>query len=141
MARRLGSGAGDFSRGRLSVRGAGPLAWAPPLAGPWALDDPEPVVEAPEPEPGDFWRLLRRRRWTIALVFVATVALVTAWTFTVRPVYRGTATVRIEKEEPRVLTFDQVSKETDPLPDSLQTQQRLLRRDLPGWAGWRGSTG
>ena len=124
MARRLGTGGSGEGPGNPLVRGAGPLAWAPP-GGPWALDVPEPVAEVPEPEGGEFWRLLRRRRWTIAIVWLLTVAAVTAWTLTIRPVYRGTTTVRIEKEEPRVLTFDQVVKETDPLPDSLQTQQRL----------------
>src|SRR5215470_9880896 len=99
MPRRLGYGNGDPSDANLPVRGAGPLAWAPGSNGPWALDVAEPVVETPEPEPGDFWRLLRRRRWTIALVFLVTVAAFAAWTFTTRPVFRATATVRIEKEE------------------------------------------
>jgi capsular exopolysaccharide synthesis family protein len=39
----------------------------------------------------------------------------------------ATATLRIDKEEPRVLTFDEVVKQTDPLPDSLQTHQKLLQ--------------
>jgi succinoglycan biosynthesis transport protein ExoP len=42
-------------------------------------------------------------------------------------VYVATATLRIDKDEPRVLTFDEVVKQTDPLPDSLQTHQRLLQ--------------
>ena len=49
------------------------------------------------------------------------------WAVTTPPIYTATATLRIEKEEPRVLTFDEVSKQIDPLPDALLTQQRLLQ--------------
>jgi len=61
------------------------------------------------------------------MMFAATVLAAGIWTATTRPVYTATATLRIEKEEPRVLSFDEVVKATDPLPDSLQTQQKLLQ--------------
>src|SRR5262245_61962598 len=61
----------------------------------------------------DYWRSLRRRRWTVMTVFLATVMVATVWTFTTRPTYVATVTLKIDREEPRVLKFEEVVR-----PDS-----------------------
>jgi capsular exopolysaccharide synthesis family protein len=61
------------------------------------------------------------------LVFAATMLATAVWAFTTQPVYTATVTLRIEKEEPRVLKFEDVVKSADAFPDFYMTQQRLLQ--------------
>ena len=75
----------------------------------------------------DFWHVLNCRRWTVISSCVVTVIAVTIWTFTTPPVYTGTATLRIEKEEPHVVKFDEVVKDADSQQDYYQTQYKLLQ--------------
>src|SRR5437667_4946739 len=74
----------------------------------------------------DYWQVVSRRRWTILCVFLGTLLAATIYTFTVRPVYTGTVSLRIEKEPPRVLKFDEVVKEADNQQDYYQTQYKIL---------------
>jgi polysaccharide biosynthesis transport protein len=75
----------------------------------------------------DYWRVLTRRRWTVISCFVTTVIIATIWTFTVRPIYTGSVTLRIEKEQPRVVKFEEVMKEADSQQDYYQTQYKILQ--------------
>ncbi len=74
----------------------------------------------------DYWRVLVRHRWTVIGAFLVTVVVAAVWTFTTRPVYTGSATLRIEKEEPRVLKFEEVVK-ADSQDDYYQTQYKILQ--------------
>src|SRR5436309_1105430 len=74
----------------------------------------------------DYWQVVSRRRWTILCVFLGTLLAATIYTFTVRPVFTGTVSLRIEKEPPRVLKFDEVVKEADNQQDYYQTQYKIL---------------
>jgi succinoglycan biosynthesis transport protein ExoP len=74
----------------------------------------------------DYWRVLRRRRWTVITCFLGVVIAATLWVFTERPVYTGTLTLRIEKEPPRVVKFDEVVRESEDSQDYYQTQYRIL---------------
>ena len=74
----------------------------------------------------DYWRVIRRRRWTIITSFLVLVIAVTVMSFTARPVYRASATLRIEKDQPRIVKFEEVLKE-DPQQDYYQTQYRILQ--------------
>ena len=73
----------------------------------------------------DYWTVLVRHRWTILTFFLVTVIVATLWTFTTRPVFTGMATIRIEKEEPRILKFEEVVK-TDSQQEYYQTQLKIL---------------
>src|SRR2546427_6194739 len=75
----------------------------------------------------DYWQVVSRRRWTILCVFLGTLLAATLYTFTVRPVYTGTVSLRIEKEPPRVVKFEEVVKEADSQQDYYQTQYRILQ--------------
>ena len=75
----------------------------------------------------DYWQVVSRRRWTILCVFLGTLLAATLYTFTVRPVYTGTVSLRIEKEPPRVVKFEEVVKEADSQQDYYQTQYKILQ--------------
>ncbi len=101
---------------------------APSPAGqPSGVDLWEPAASPEGPGLRSFWQTISRRKRIIVLVFATTVLAIGAWTLTTRPVYTASVTLRIEKEEPRVLKFEDVIKSADPQPDYYQTQQRLLQ--------------
>jgi succinoglycan biosynthesis transport protein ExoP len=79
----------------------------------------------------DYWTVLSRRRRTVALVFLGAVLTAFVWSMTARPVYTGTAMLRIEKEEPRILKFEPTGRDEsagDFAQTQLQTHHRLLQR-------------
>src|SRR3989441_12063637 len=75
----------------------------------------------------DYWQVVSRRRWTILCVFLGTLRAGTLYTFTIRPVFAGTVSLRIEKEPPRVVKFEEVVKEADNQQDYYQTQYKILQ--------------
>jgi polysaccharide biosynthesis transport protein len=78
----------------------------------------------------DFWRILVRHRWTIVLVFLGALLSAAVWTFTSRPIFTASAMMRIDREEPRVVKFQQVVPEEvqgEPAQMQLQTFHRLLQ--------------
>jgi capsular exopolysaccharide synthesis family protein len=105
---------------RLQSQTGGGLAVAEPLRGYGVPADEEAHF-------WDYWGVLTQRRWTVISCFVTTVIVATIWTFTVRPVFTGTATLRIEKEQPRVVKFEEVMKEADSQQDYYQTQYKILQ--------------
>jgi capsular exopolysaccharide synthesis family protein len=77
----------------------------------------------------DYWRVLARHRRTVAMVFAAAVLTALVWSVTARPVFTGTAMLRIDKEEPRVLKFEQAPRDdgSESAQTQLQTYHRLLQ--------------
>jgi succinoglycan biosynthesis transport protein ExoP len=77
----------------------------------------------------DYWRVLARHRRTVAMVFAAAVLTALVWSVTARPVFTGTAMLRIDKEEPRVLKFEQAARDdgSESAQTQLQTYHRLLQ--------------
>ena len=69
----------------------------------------------------DYWRVLVRHRGAVLLVSLGVLLTAGAWTFTSRPVFSASATLRIDREGPRVVKFEQVVRE-DPEGDSAQMQ-------------------
>jgi len=96
-----------------------------PLAGrePIRLYDP---VNSDAPHFWDYWGVLLRHRWTVIAVFLVVVMAAMVQTFTTRPIYTASTTLRLETEEPRVVKFEEVVR-TDPQPDYYQTQYKLLQ--------------
>ena len=79
----------------------------------------------------DYWTVLRRRRATVALVFLGAVLTAFVWSVTARPVFTGTAMLRIEKDEPRILKFESPRRDEgggESTQTQLQTERRLLQR-------------
>ncbi len=75
----------------------------------------------------DYWRVLRRRRWIVLTCLLAGVMIAMILTAATPPVYRATATLRIEKDQPRILKFEQVVHETASQQDDYQTHYKILR--------------
>ena len=77
----------------------------------------------------DYWTVLIRHRRTVAMVFVGAVLTALVWSVTARPVFTGTAMLRIDKEEPRVLKFEPAGREDggESAQTQLQTYHRLLQ--------------
>ena len=61
----------------------------------------------------DYWRVVVKRRWTVLTCFLVTVVTVAVATFVQQPIYRATATIKIEKTEPKVLKFEGVAPPVD----------------------------
>jgi polysaccharide biosynthesis transport protein len=83
-----------------------------------------------EPHFWDYWKVLIRHRRTVGLVFLGAVLSALVWTLTARPVFTAVTLVRVEKEEPRILKFEPVTRDEAPAESAqtqLQTQQRLLQ--------------
>ena len=74
----------------------------------------------------EHWRVLLRHRWIVLAFFFSTLAATAAWTFMSQPVFTAMALLRIEKEEPRVVKFDDVTR-TDTAEDYYQTQYQVLQ--------------
>lgn len=77
----------------------------------------------------DYWAVLRRRRWVVYLS-VATVALVAlVGSFVATPLYRATATLQIERQNPDILSFRDLAKVDHSwaaYTDYYQTQYKIL---------------
>lgn len=67
-----------------------------------------PLARAREMErPPDllaFWRMIRKRRWTILTAFSVLFAIIVVGTLKEKPVYRATALIEIEKENPSLVS-------------------------------------
>ena len=79
----------------------------------------------------DYWTVLIRHRRTVLMVFVGAVLTAFIWSVTARPVFTGTAMLRIEREEPRILKFEPPRRDDtggESAQTQLQTERRLLQR-------------
>jgi len=73
----------------------------------------------------DYFRIVRKRKYTVYTFFIITVALVVLHTFTVTPLYQSTAKVLIEKGEQNVLLTSYGYVQYD--PEFMETQIQIIR--------------
>jgi len=77
----------------------------------------------------DYWHVIVRRRYVVALCAAAVLAGAAIVTFRTTPIYRASATVLIERIDPNIMKFQEVMT-FDPsylsYQDYYQTQYRLL---------------
>jgi len=74
----------------------------------------------------DYLRVIIKRRWTVAAVFIILVTFVTIKSFMMEPVYRTTTQVLIEVENPKIMDIQEVLG-VDADWDYYQTQYEILR--------------
>src|SRR5258705_12365711 len=77
----------------------------------------------------DYWSVLTHRRWVVFTAIVVLVITVTLGSFLISPTYQALCTLQIEREQPNVLTFQQVQPvgyDYMSYNDFYQTQYRLL---------------
>jgi capsular exopolysaccharide synthesis family protein len=92
----------------------------------------QPQFEAAEAEGGinlrEYWEILVRRRWTVFIFFLIVVAATVVATFLTTSIYRATLTLQIERNAPKVVSYQNVTPmESSYDRDFYQTQYELLK--------------
>jgi len=85
-----------------------------------------PAQEEREVNLRDYWKVIRKRCWTIIAFFLIVVITTAVGTFTMRPIYRGIATIQINKENPQIVDFKEIFAVNTMDRDYYQTQYKLL---------------
>jgi polysaccharide biosynthesis transport protein len=92
---------------------------------------PRPIVSSFQQHDRHFWdycRVVVRHRWVALSCFLAAVGLAGTYCWMVQPTYTATTTLRVIREEPRVLKFEEVVRsDGDDYQTQLLTYQNLLR--------------
>jgi succinoglycan biosynthesis transport protein ExoP len=87
---------------------------------------PSSPDEQKEVELRDYWKVVRKRKWTIiSFTFIVLIAT-GVMTFTMDPIYRSTATIQINKENPQIVDFKEIFSINTTEMDYYQTQYRIL---------------
>ena len=74
----------------------------------------------------DYLRVFLKRRWTILTVFAVTVLTVTIHAFTAMPVYKATTRLILDKENPNVVSIQEVMAVDASGTDYYQTQYKII---------------
>ena len=85
-----------------------------------------PAREEREVHLRDYWKVIQKRRWVIFAIFLIVVVSTAIVTFSMRPVYRGTTTIQINKENPQIVDFKEVFTVNTTDLDYYQTQYKIL---------------
>lgn len=102
----------------------------------------EPALKRPGPASGSpyeaveteealdlfaYWRVIRKRRWTILAIFSVLFALVLIWTLKQKPVYRATALLEIERESQNIPNVQELFQAEGVSDSYLETQYKILK--------------
>jgi capsular exopolysaccharide synthesis family protein len=94
------------------------------------LVKPYDIVEAEEgPDLRAYARTIQKRRWTILSILLAVFTVVLIATLKEKPVYRATALLEIRKENPNILTVQELFQLENVSDNYLETQYRILRSE------------
>jgi len=74
----------------------------------------------------DYWHVLVKRRWTVVSCFAMIFVAVAIFSFTATPIYRATARIVIEKENPNVVSIQEVMAVDATSVDYYQTQYKII---------------
>lgn len=74
----------------------------------------------------DYWKVIQKRKWTIIAFFWIVLIATAVGTFTMRPIYRGTVTIQINKENPQIVDFKEIFAVNTMDMDYYQTQYKIL---------------
>lgn len=75
----------------------------------------------------DYWRVVMKYRWTVVTLFIIVFVTVAIATFSAEPVYKATAQILIDKENPNVLSIQEVMSLDAQDLDYYQTQYKILQ--------------
>jgi len=78
-----------------------------------------------------YWRILKKRRWTVLATLCIILALTVIYTLKTTPLYQATSKVAIFPETPNILGFKDAgnSATDDDYESTLETQAAILRSD------------
>jgi succinoglycan biosynthesis transport protein ExoP len=85
-----------------------------------------PYQEEKEVHLRDYWKVIVKRRWIIIALFLIVLVATAVGTFTMKPVYRGTISLQINKENPQVVDFKEIFSVNMWDQDYYQTQYKIL---------------
>jgi capsular exopolysaccharide synthesis family protein len=85
-----------------------------------------PLQEEKEIHLLDYWKVIRKRRWTIIAFFLIVVITTGMMSFTMKPIYRATASILINKENPQIVDFKEIFAVNTMDMDYYQTQYKVL---------------
>ena len=74
----------------------------------------------------DYWKVLQKRRWSILACLLITIITTAIVTFAMRPIYRGTTTIQINKESSQIVDFKEILAINTMDLDYYQTQYKIL---------------
>lgn len=74
----------------------------------------------------DYWKIILKRQWTILAIFLITLTGTAIVTFSMKPIYRGTAIIQINKENPQIVDFKEMFAVNTMDTDYYQTQYKTL---------------
>ncbi|MDH5713969.1 MAG: polysaccharide biosynthesis tyrosine autokinase [Candidatus Aminicenantes bacterium] len=75
----------------------------------------------------EYWHVIRKRRWTIYTVVIILVITGTIGSFVAKPTYKATCTLQIERENPKVVSFEEIFTIDSSQQDFYQTQYKLIQ--------------
>ncbi len=76
----------------------------------------------------DYLEVILRRKWIVIVFLISVVVTVTIASFLMQPVYQAKTTIHIQKEEPKVLTFEGVyTIDYWKMEDYYQTKYKILK--------------
>ena len=90
----------------------------------------------------DYVKVVYKRRWTAATVFLLVMGAVTVYTFTATPIFEARTRLLIEAENQNVVSFKEVVDQDQTKADYYQTQYNILqsralaRKTLEGLKLW-----
>lgn len=85
-----------------------------------------PPQEEKEVHLRDYWKVIWKRRWTVLALFLIVLITTAVATFTMKPIYRGTTSIQINKENPQVMDFKEMFSVNMWDLDYYQTQYKIL---------------
>jgi len=106
-----------------------PAAGSLERARPALLLRPEKAEMRESPDLLAYWRVIRKRRWTIVTLFSVLFTIVLLGTLKQKPIYRARALLEIEKENPNILTVQELFALETVSDTYLETQYKILRSE------------
>jgi capsular exopolysaccharide synthesis family protein len=76
-----------------------------------------------------YWRVLRKRRWTVVTVLAVLFTLVLVGTLRETPIYQSGALLEIEKENPNILSVQELFQLETVSDTYLETEYKILESD------------
>ncbi len=75
----------------------------------------------------DYLRVVLRRKWIVIAFFLISVTTILFGTFLMKPVYRASVVIKIDKENPNVVNFKDVYEVERATDSYYQTQYKILK--------------
>ena len=85
-----------------------------------------PPQEEKEVHLRDYWRVIRKRQWTVIAFFLIVLFTTAIATYTMKPIYRATVTIQIDRENPSFVDFKEIFSVNMWDLDYYQTQYKIL---------------